>query len=220
MDPSIQWAVTGGEIYLREQLRQLVTGKSFRPHLKPNERKCWRVTRKSLLLPAQVRGKFEGRPFRTAINSLGAGGVKSKARIPGYRDFRPAGIIMRFGVFSFSFSFSLSFQRREPATVRIKESRPVPSLSSFAISRPSSDTSSVDFHFPDGSLLIPGAGHPSTTGKKRSSFYHTTLRGDKQTRFHDCGIRRFDLRRPSRTVNPRSSGSAPLLQIEKCLMGI
>lgn len=108
-----------------------------------------------------------------------------------------------WGFFLFLFFLSLSFQRREPATVRIKESRPVPSLSSFAISRPSSDTSSVDFHFPDGSLLIPGAGHPSTTGKKRSSFYHTTLRGDKQTRFHDCGIRPFDLRRPSRSVNPR-----------------
>lgn len=123
------------------------------------------------------RGKSEGNSrgvFRKAINSLGARGVKSKAG-SGAPDFSARGDNNEVSVF------------RNDANHRswIKESRPVASLSSFAISRPFSDTSSLHFHFPDGSLFIP-------RGPPFYDFVGTfPLPYHEQTPFHRCQTRRF-----------------------------
>lgn len=121
----------------------------------------------------------------SSINSSGAGGVKSKA--PGF-----SGIIMRFGGFFFLFSFSrkaatgCGSKRADPCPLPIVFRNFKAFLGHLQRRLPFSG------RFPSRSRSAR-PDHPSTTRKKRSSFYHTTPRDDKQTRFHDCGTRRFDL---------------------------
>lgn len=146
----------------------------------------------------RFRGKFEGRPFRAAtINSLGAGGVKSKAPFPGFSARGDNNEVL--GVFSFSFPFPFFFLLRatrasnQPADQR-EPTRALP----IVFRNFKAFLGHLQRRLPFSGRFPPSrssarAKPPFDRWKETSPpFSIRRLRGDKQTRFHDCGIRRFD----------------------------